>query len=96
MPPQQRTSASHVHGDDDDNDTAFGRAHPELQKSLITACQLSSPLLIATILWTAGFLKRPKWERILLWRAALFGFLSRWVLVSCAITWTLNGWGEEE
>lgn len=28
-----------------------------------------------------------------MWRAALASFLSRWVLVSCAITWMLNGWG---
>lgn len=78
----------------DDRNTAFGRAHPNLQKTLIVACQASPPLLIATILWTAGVMKRPMWERVLVWRAALWSFVSRWVLVSCAITWTLAGWEE--
>jgi len=57
---------------------------------------MSSPLLLATTLFAAGLMKRPLWERVFMWRAAMFSFLSRWVLVSCAITWTLRGWGERE
>ncbi|KAK5197472.1 hypothetical protein LTR99_007842 [Exophiala xenobiotica] len=77
-------------------DTAFGRAHPKVMKGLIVACQFSGPLLIGTLLWTAGFLKRPMWERVMMWRAYLWTYISRWVLVSCAITWTLNGWGPQD
>lgn len=88
MPPPRRTNRK------DEYVTAFERAHPNLQRFLLTACQASSPLLLATTLFAAGFMKRPMWERVFMWRAALFSFLSRWVLVSCAITWTLRGWGE--
>lgn len=90
MPPQRGAERK------DEYVTAFERAHPKLQKFLLTACQASSPLLLATTLFAAGFMKRPLWERIFMWRAALFSFLSRWVLVTCAITWTLNGWGGDE
>ncbi|KAI1628974.1 hypothetical protein EDD37DRAFT_30834 [Exophiala viscosa] len=89
MPPRSTSTPNH------DTDTAFGRAHPNLQKTLIAACQASGPLLIGTILWSAGFMKRPMWERALLWRAYLWTYISRWVLVSCAITWTLAGWGNQ-
>lgn len=89
MPPQRSQDA------DDNKTTAFGRAHPNLQKTLIASCQACPFLLIATILMGAGVLKRPKWERIFLWRAALWSFLSRWILVSCAITWSWNDWGRD-
>jgi hypothetical protein len=90
MPPQRRAERKVEYV------TAFERAHPKLQRFLLTACQASSPLLLATTLFAAGFMKRPLWERIFMWRAALFSFLSRWVLVTCAITWTLRGWGGDE
>jgi hypothetical protein len=31
----------------------------------------------------------------MLWQAALWSFLSRWVLVGCAVTWTWNEWGRD-
>ncbi|KAK5047921.1 hypothetical protein LTR84_006109 [Exophiala bonariae] len=71
----------------------FERAHPNIQDLLIRACDASTPLLLATILACAGVMKRPPWERSVLWYAALGGFLSRWVAVTCAVTWMLNGWG---
>jgi len=89
MPPRRQSPPA---GPTDERDTAFGRAHPNFQRALIVACQASPPLLIATILWTAGVMKRPMWERMAVWRAAWWSFVSRWVLVSCAITWTLAGW----
>ncbi|KIW15496.1 hypothetical protein PV08_05542 [Exophiala spinifera] len=89
MPPPRRPSAP---AQANEYSTAFGRAHPTLAKGLVMVCQSSGPLLIGTLLWTAGVLRRPMWERVTLWRAYLWTFISRWVLVSCAITWSLAGW----
>ncbi|RVX71809.1 hypothetical protein B0A52_04208 [Exophiala mesophila] len=72
--------------------TAFSRAHPTWQKLLVTSMKLSTPLLITATLFAAGLMKRPLWERVFMWRAALVSFLSRWVLVTWTIAWTLNGW----
>lgn len=92
MPPRrnQRTPTPQT---DEGYVTAFERAHPHIQNMLFSACRVSTPLLFATTLFAAGVMKRPLWERDFMWRAALASFLSRWVLVSCAITWMLNGWG---
>ncbi|KAJ9625420.1 uncharacterized protein PV06_02960 [Exophiala oligosperma] len=99
MPPRRRRSgqaqAAAATGGNE-YATAFGRAHPIVMRGLVTVCQCSGPLLIGTILWTAGFLQRPMWERVTMWRAYLWTFISRWVLVGCAITWTLNGWDQQQ
>jgi len=91
MPPPRRSSPTN-----NDKDTSFGRAHPNVQKALIMACQASSPLLVATVLWGAGVMRRPMWERALMWRAAWLSFVSRWILVGCAITWAWNEWGDDD
>ncbi|OAP57594.1 hypothetical protein AYL99_08332 [Fonsecaea erecta] len=92
MPPQRRRA-----GDNDSaRTTAFGRAYPNLQRALLLSIEVGPFLLIATILTSAGIWKRPKWQRAMLWRAAVWSFLSRWILVGCAITWTWNDWGPEE
>jgi len=73
--------------------TAFGRAYPNLQRALLLSCEAGPFLLIATIATGAGIWKRPMWQRAVLWRAAFWSFLSRWILVGCAITWSWNEWG---
>ena len=76
--------------------TAFGRAHPTLQRALLLSCEAGPFLLVAAIVTSAGLWKRPMWQRAMLWRVALWSFLSRWVLVGCAVTWSWNEWGREE
>jgi hypothetical protein len=36
------------------------------------------------------------WQRAMLWRIALWSFLSRWILVGCAITCSWNEWGRDD
>jgi hypothetical protein len=90
MPPRSRR---HQHPS---QTTAFGRSHPNLQRLLLWCCEASPYLMLATIATGAGILKRPLWQRALLWRAALWSFLARWILVGCAITWSWNDWGRED
>jgi hypothetical protein len=89
MPPRRRARA-------EKETTAFGRAYPTLQRILLLSCEATPFLTIATILTGTGIWKRPKWQRNILWQAALWSFLSRWVLVGCAVTWTWNEWGRDE
>lgn len=89
MPPRRRSTSPKANP----HISAFERAHPTMQKLLLTGFQISSPLLIATTLFAAGVMRRPLWERAFFWRAALASFLCRWVWLGCMITWTLTGWG---
>jgi len=94
MPPQGQNGQR-------EKTTAFGRAHPNLQKMLLLASQATSPLILLAVLWQTGAVKRPQKEkfalwRAALWRAALWSYLSRFVLIGCSVTWTLNGWGDED
>lgn len=91
MPPARRSTRTAT----DPRANAFGRAHPNLQRALLFSCDASPALLIATILAGAGLWKRPFWQRSMLWRVAMWSFMSRWILLVCAVTWTWNEWGRE-
>lgn len=88
MPPQRDPAARRS-----SRANAFGRAHPTLQRALLYCCQLEPYFIIATILVGARIWKRPAWQHAALWWTAVWGFMSRWILVGCAMTWTWNDWG---
>ncbi|ETI28579.1 hypothetical protein G647_01029 [Cladophialophora carrionii CBS 160.54] len=90
MPPRRSRNGNHA------RTTAFGRKYPNLQRALLLSCEASPFLLLATIAAGAGIWKRPMWQRAILWRLALWSFLSRWLLVGFAITTSWNDWGRED
>ncbi|KIW72879.1 hypothetical protein PV04_01040 [Phialophora macrospora] len=90
MPPRRSRNGNRA------RTTAFGRAYPNIQRALLLSCEASPFLLLATIATGAGIWKRPTWQRAILWRIALWSFLSRWILVGCAITCSWNEWGRDD
>ena len=76
--------------------TAFGRAHPHLQRLLILSYQSSPLLLLAAIASAAGVWPSLRWQRKWIYRAAVWSFFSRWVFLGCAVTWSWNEWGRDQ
>jgi len=73
----------------------FEKAHPYLRRVLSYFAKSMTPLTVLILLSNTGFVRRPVWVRVVLWRLAYFSYVSRFALVGLNIAYVVNGPGAE-
>lgn len=81
MPPRADTRVSF----------SFHDRHPKIYHMLVFYARRYPDLLILTILGQIGLLRRPYWQKVMLWRLATGSFLSRYVLLGLSVVYILRG-----
>lgn len=69
---------------------AFQSRHPVVYASLVFGARMYPALILLTMVSNFGVLRRPWWQRVLLWKCSYWSFMSRYVLVAMSILYVLG------